>query len=379
MKGLFVNNAEAKDSIHISGKMVYDCIKNSSTFQIDYTEIAPDKRSVQLGYDFYFFNYHPYTMDWLDTRSLRKLLGLVGTIVLEVSPNDPFVLCPEKDFDFYCVLDPTVKVKNKKVYPFPRPLPIKPVSEKLHTRKQQALSDSGGNSSNSQTNEVPVIGTFGFATKGKGFHHVVEAVNKEFDKAIVRINIPYGDFVPNSRQYAAFLEKVCKEKAKDGIEVRVTNNFMSEDQLIQWCAENTLNCFLYDRQMPGLSATTDQAIMSGRPLAVSYNDTFRHVLQYLKPYPERSLKESILISQSEVHLMQRDWSAQNFLSKFESMLGNQKLSTKGNFSKGNATLLQKKITLRDIVEQKIKKYKRKLQLQNLKKIINGSGSAKEII
>jgi len=34
--------------------------------------------------------------------------------------------------------------------------------------------------------EIPVIGSFGFATKGKGFQHVVEAVNltlRIFDKS----------------------------------------------------------------------------------------------------------------------------------------------------------------------------------------------------
>ena len=361
MKGLFINNSEAKDSIYLSGKMVFDCLRSCKNFALHYQEINSDNKEILLGYDFYFINYHPYTMAWLDTKSLRKKLGFVGTIVLEVLPGDPFVMCPEKDFDFYCVLDPTINIRNNKVFAFPRPLPFEPLSTKF--------IDS----------EVPVIGSFGFATKGKGFQHVVDAVNKEFDRAIIRINIPFGDFVPNSKEYAAFLEKICKERAKPGIKIQVTNNFMSEEELIMWCSENTINCFLYDRKMPGLSATTDQAIISGRPLAVSNNETFRHITQYIKPYPLWTLKQSITESIPGVIKMQNDWSPQNFANQFIELLNksNKLLNKEG--LRGSIVLSDRKYTFTDAIENKIKKYRRKLKLKNLKALINDSGDNKKII
>ncbi|MBL0358568.1 MAG: hypothetical protein IPP72_17655 [Chitinophagaceae bacterium] len=225
MKGLFINNKKAKDSIYESGYMVYKSLLHSELYTLDYQEIDIDNRQVKMGYDFYFFNYHPVTMKWLETRQLKKQLGFVSTMILEVAPNDPFVLCPERDFDLYCVLDPTVRTKQKNVFPFPRPL----------EKTDFSLPVSN--------NEIPVIGSFGFATRGKGFQHVVEAVNKEFEKAIVKINIPYGDFVPESEQYAKFIGDLCKQKAKPGIDVQVTHDFMSKEALIQWCGANTLNCF----------------------------------------------------------------------------------------------------------------------------------------
>ena len=39
------------------------------------------------------------------------------------------------------------------------------------------------------TGSIPIIGSFGFATLGKGFELVVDAVNKEFDEAVVRISM----------------------------------------------------------------------------------------------------------------------------------------------------------------------------------------------
>ena len=104
---------------------------------------------------------------------MRKLPGLKLTWVLEVDPNDPFVLCPKDSFDVYCVLDPSMKIDNKRVYVFPRPLEI---IEDIAPYQETA---------------IPTIGTFGFATPGKGFELVVDAVNREFEQAIIKINMHF--------------------------------------------------------------------------------------------------------------------------------------------------------------------------------------------
>jgi hypothetical protein len=177
------------------------------------------------------------------------------------------------------------------VYAFPRPLEI----PSLVTPYRES--------------SIPVIGSFGFATIGKGFELVVDAVNKEFDEAIVRINIPpstYGDdhyWKIHKRNYGEYLSELCNKVAKRGVQVVITNEFLTKDQLIEWCSQNTLNCFLYNRNQPGLSATTDQAISSGRPLAISTNETFRHIQRYIKPYPFQSLRgcDRILCTASETN------------------------------------------------------------------------------
>ena len=351
-RGLFINNKRAKDSIYESGLMVFKCLSVSEEFSIDYCEVDQEERSINTGYDFYLFNYHVITMNWLDTAKLKKLLGCVGTIILEVAPGDPFIMCPAKDFSFYCILDPTIKPR-KNLFVFPRPLDIFP-----------------GVVSHAE-NDIPVIGSFGFATKGKGFHHVVDAVNKEFDKAIIRLNIPYGDFVPESETYAKFLAELCIKKAKPGIEVRVTHDFMQKDDLIKWCANNTLNCFLYDRDMPGLSATTDQAIISERPLAISQNDTFRHIEKYIRPYPAISLKDSILNSSTAVLRMKEDWKPANFAKIFERMLVSQNTSAQKNVV-GKVTLPVLKSQSVHNLKLKFKRYVRKIKKLNINSLLRNN-------
>lgn len=353
LKGLFVNNKKAKDSIYESGYMVYECLKLSQKYQLDYCEVDLDNRKINLGYDFYFFNYHPLTMSWLETKNLKKDLGFVITMILEVAPNDAFILCPKNHFNFYCALDPTIK-ENKNLYSFPRPL------EKFDFEL------------NYQETEVPVIGSFGFATKGKGFQHVVEAVNKEFSKAIIKINIPFGDFVPESEKYALFLSETCKKIANPGIEVVVTHDFMTKEELIKWCASNTLNCFLYDRNMPGLAATTDQAIISKRPLSVSDNDTFRHITSYLPPYPKMSLMESIEKSAPIVKKMESDWMPENFSKKFEHIILNQLKESGVKNESGNNLFTLPIIhnNLRNRLNKRVKKYQRLLKKIRVKNLVN---------
>ena len=342
LRGLFINNPKAKDSIHESGMMVYKCLQLSQQFAIDYIEVNAAEREIKKGYDFYFFNYHPHTMAWLDTRPLQKELGTVITMILEVSPGDAFIMCPKNDFSFYCALDPTIKSKGK-LYAFPRPL--ESINFKLPVVK----------------NEIPVIGSFGFSTKGKGFELVVEAVNKEFDRARVRINIPFGDFVPDSESYSAYLSELCKGKAKPGIDVEVTHDFMSKEDLIKWCANNDLNCFLYDRNMPGLAATTDQAIITGKPLAVSGNDTFRHITAYLTPYPKWSLKASLNNSAAAVEQMKTDWSPENFTKRFDRLLTDNNIVPQSEKGEGHYLLPLYTKPPNYALARRLKKYKGKIK------------------
>lgn len=340
LNGLFINTEKAICSIHESGLMVFNCIKDSSVYTLDYTELKKDNLTLPASYDFYLFNYHFSTTGWLDTKSIRKLPGLKGTIILEVSPNDPFIYCSPFDFDFYCVLDPSMTFKHKKVFIFPRPL----------DDYKGKLSTKG--------NDIPVIGSFGFATKGKGFEHVVEAVNKEFEKALIRINIPHGTYTDPSHDFARELAQKCKSIAKKGIDVLITHEFMSKDELIFWCSENTLNCFLYDRNMPGLAATTDQAITSERPLSISDNSTFRHITTYLQPYPKQSLKDSILKSAPIVKRMKEDWSTASFRHLFENLL--KKIIIETGKQNPSTVSVNLKLINNKSISYKFDKYIRKL-------------------
>ncbi len=323
-KGVFINTAAASCSIHESGKMVYNCLSGSDDFDIDYysldmidVEALAEAGVVKLllesdagppspQYDFWVFNWHFVTMAMdLDPKVIAGLSGPKFTVVLELAPGDPLQLVPPGVFDAYMALDPGA-TRAGTIYPFPRPLDGHP---RIQARAAR---------------DVPVIGSFGFGTPGKGFENLVAAVNQEFDRAVVRVNIPSGDFIGtdviHGESYPEYIEKLCKKIAKPGVAVEFTYDFLSPEELIDWCSENDLNCFMYTRCQPGLSATTDQAIISGQPLVTSSNDTFRHIHQYIPPYPLTPLRDAMLNMRPQVEEMQRDWSKSEFNARFAEVL-----------------------------------------------------------
>jgi hypothetical protein len=112
---------------------------------------------------------------------------------------------------------------------------------------------------------------------------------------------------------------------KPGIKVEISQSNFTNQELIDWCSQNTINCFLYNREHlfnSGLCATTDQAIMSERPLLVSKDRTFRHIHKYLNYYPNISIKEAIETTLDGVKKMKSEWSSENFKNKFENILFN---------------------------------------------------------
>ncbi len=362
LRGLFINCTAAQCSIYESGRMTFQSLAGSDKFRLEYIEINPENRILSTDFDFYFFNYHQVTMDWLDTKAIKKSLpGVKLTVVLEVSPNDPFVYCSPEDFDAYCVLDPTLNIENERVFAFPRPL------------------ETFDKTIEYESKNVPVIGSFGFATEGKGFDHLIDAVNREFDRAVVKINIPYATYADASHEFAKELAAMCRARAKAGIEVEVTHDFMTKSELIEWCAQNTINCFLYDRNLPGLAATTDQAIASGRPLSVSKNNTFRHVQKFIKPFPYQTLKDAIETTPAQIAEIRREWSPEKFRERFETMLDELDLRAAPESNAPSENQIELPLKQNGAAEPKSLLSKVKSKLRGLKRIVetNGRNKAKK--
>jgi len=295
MKGLFINSKQANCSIYESGIMCYSVLNKSKLYTLDYTE-----EIIDTTYDFYIFNYHYIVLN-VDQSLLSRLNGLKISVVTEVDNDNPLIYTPDI-FDFYIVIDPTI-IETNKVYSFPRPLETYDILDRKY-------------------NDDVIIGSFGFLTDGKRFDLVVDAVENEFDSALIRFNFPHATYVP-LHTYSANYDKIINRVnliQNRNIKVEITKNYLTKEELIEWCSNNTLNCFFYDRNCPGLSAVTDQAISSESALSINNNGTFRHILKYIKPYPDWSLKYSIENSKEFVVKMKKDWSTEIFCAKFENIL-----------------------------------------------------------
>lgn len=311
-RGLFVNSSKANCSIYEAGVMIYHAIRyNQAGFFLDYQEINRERVNsthIYPGYDFYIFNWHYWSLPY-PLQSIERLHGKKVSIILEVGTGDKFpYLRPDQPyaltsgFDAYMVIDPT-KTRQGNAYPFPRPL-------ELVGDLPPLLSESR-----------IVLGSFGLLTGGKRFEEIIENANR-IGNCTVRINLPpvtyMGDIgiCVRLQVYRKKLEML----ADRGVDVIVTHDYMLKPALIRWCAQNTINVFPYHRDQPGLAAVTDQAISAGRPIAITNNSAFRHMLPYIATYPEQSYLELIETTPPGISRMQNDWHPRMFSERFREMM-----------------------------------------------------------
>jgi glycosyltransferase involved in cell wall biosynthesis len=321
---LLINARKAACSIYKNGYMIYEALCDSPHYNLEYVELQDlDVTALNAGkivfkdgrqlpdFDAYIFNYHHYTMRLMEgvlSENFHKLPGLKYAIILEMLPDEP--VCFTLDisyrnghFNGYMVIDPTMKYGDPKFFSFPRPLPKASVKEY-------------------QPRDIPVIGSFGLPQPNKGFDLLVNAVNQEFDQAVIRLNFPAGSYTAGytiDRE----VEAHCRNIAKPGIDIQISNHYFTDEELVEWLAQNTVNAFFYRRKVPGLSAAIDQAVMSGRPIVVSDNISFRHVHMYQPPHPTMTFKWAMESGTLYTKRMQAEWNYNKFYDTFLEMVFDQ--------------------------------------------------------
>lgn len=298
-RGVFYNSCKSQCSIHQSGVMCYDALKNSELYTLEYREDAS-----YTEVDFIVVNYHPIVNSWMTESKVREFNKPVFCIVTEVSLHShPLDGGAPPYFTHYIVLDPTI-TETPTIHGFGRPLNLIDVVSVNPT--------------------IPTIGTFGFATGMKQWVELIETVNQEFDEAIIRINIPDATYLPDWMRTNTINEIMqVYPRLKPKVRVELTDTYYSDTELINWCAANTINCFFYFRDTvfrTGLAAVTDQAIIAGKPILVTDDKTFRHLQKYIPVYPDIGIREAIEKTLPGVLRMREDWSAEKFRKKFEDIM-----------------------------------------------------------
>jgi len=316
---LFVNTREANCSIYEKGVTFFDINEDSENWHMDYVEVDYlDRDQLYNGrivlkngmappkYDTIIWNYHPYTMkelEQIDCTHFHKLNTINYCMVVEEVSNEehPVIANVPDVFNGYIILDPTKRFADPRYHYYPR------VLTKIIEGKKIIP-------------EVPIIGCFGYVTVDKGFDLIVAAASAEFEKSIVRFNLPQAAYADQNKNLLNQVLQQCHAAARDNVELQITHNFYNTDELIDWCSQNTINVFLYQRHIQGIAAAPDQAVASGRPIAVSQNPTFRHILQYQKPYPEMSLRETIENGVDYVKQIQYDWSRERCIQRLTEII-----------------------------------------------------------
>jgi hypothetical protein len=179
--------------------------------------------------------------------------------------------------------------------------------------------NKASNNLNIENQDNVKIGSYGIGLEGKGYVSLIKAVNMEFDSAEINLNLPILNKIEGNIKNK-FFDEIRRANIKN-LNINITTTEFSREELVGWCKSNTINVFLYNRNIStGLSAATDQAIESGRPLLVSSNSTFRHLHPYITPYPFQSIRSAITTTSSGVKKLQKEWSSTVFKNQIESIV-----------------------------------------------------------
>lgn len=298
--------------IGIIGDLLAEIICDIPNFIVDiiYTDIADELTSkiIQYSPDVVLYNYAPGSTPWLDSYPKDLLFPNIKHIRImhDMSQEIADSYRPENYGGWRYVItpDPSV-VGNEYIHIVNRILPCLPKTSYVDIGK-------------------PIIGSQGFGPHHKGYYKIAQQVLKEFDEAIIRLHIPRGYSetcygYDNASATAKLVRDIVSESGKSGIEVQITHDFMTRQEIVDMLAQNTINCYFYDyMDQCGLASSPDYALASGRPIAVTKSHQMRHFWN-LSPtvlIENSSLREIISNGTAPTQPLYEAYSKENVLREY---------------------------------------------------------------
>ncbi|MEJ7627236.1 MAG: hypothetical protein WKF35_10255 [Ferruginibacter sp.] len=323
---LFVTHKPKQCGVYEFGRNIFNAIQNSQRFnfikaECDSLKDLNDALS-KLNPSAIIYNYHPSVMPWLCTKISKGLyhnkiaginaiqLGIIHEVTQAVADSatayrNKIVTGPGEKrlnalFDFYIAPDPTLLLKNPYVFKTGRlVLSFIKTDEKKPT----------------------TIGSFGFGTPNKGFEQLVKTVQKEFDEAVIRLNMPAAFYGDADGAKARNIAEQCREILyKPGIKLEITHEFLEDEKLLNFLNGNSMNVFMYqDKSGRGISSTCDFALAVKKPVAVSRCPMFRHILmaQPSVCIEDLPLKQILMNGFAPLEEISKEWTEENIRWDYE--------------------------------------------------------------
>jgi len=282
-------------------------------FQVLYTDGWSD---VMAAYNSWqpsaiIYNYAPGTTPWMDQPHPRSEITVPQVRIM----HDMYQALadsydPHNNYGWQYILadDPSV-VGNDHVFITNRLLP--PTTTHVY-----------------QDGDKPIIGFQGFGPPHKGIARLARKVQEEFDEAILRLHIPFGYYEDLIHGYAgsnanARVQEVKSIITKPGIELQFSHELMETDEVVDWLAHNTINCYFYDYlDGAGIASSPDYALAARRPIAMTKSHQFRNFWN-VDPsifIEDKSIKEIIAQGTAPLEKLYRDYSAESVLADYAAML-----------------------------------------------------------
>jgi len=306
-KILFISHQEKQCGVYQYGLNIASVLQKSTKYLFVYAECSSSIdylnaiREVEPSAVIY--NYYPTTLPWLNKKLINKIkvphIGTIHEVTQQVAD-----LANTDLFDYHIAPDPTLLLKNPIVFKTGRLIP--------------AYKNTY------QSPQIPTIGSFGFGLQGKGFEHLIATVQQEYDEAEIRLHIPFATFGDLKGEQAKAIAQHCKNLlVKPGIKLSLSHEFLRQEQLLDFLANNTLNAFFYEKyHNRGISSVIDYALAVQRPIAITHSSMFRHILSASSAISTEylSLQQIITNGIEPLQSFCQEWNEANLIWDYERII-----------------------------------------------------------
>ncbi|MHB8884072.1 MAG: hypothetical protein ACYC5H_03105 [Methylovirgula sp.] len=306
---ILFSHSQRQCGVQQFGKQIFEALRDSTKYEFVYCEVGSpaEVRAVTLAQHARaaLFNFHPVTIGWAAGWTAWSLqiptVGIMHEMTTELAEQVDDTL-----FDYYIFHDPSAKPRN----------PLFFTAGRVVLPPSKTVSDLPAPSRFT-------IGSFGFATAGKGFEALTARAHAEFDDCLIRLNIPASEFCDKDGSQARIVAERCRSIiSKPGVNIEITHDFMSLNDVQNYLARNTLNAFFYeDQEARGISSAVDLALSARRPIALRRSSMFRHMFD-AKPsifIEERSLRDIAESGLAPLQPFIERWTPEGIRADYEKM------------------------------------------------------------
>jgi hypothetical protein len=265
-KLLFINSITKECGIYQFGYSIFQALKRnlSNIFSVEYGE-SEDPITFRvlvetIKPDMVLFNYIELRHGWVYNELPKESVIYIDILHEETTYSS---YRSNNIFKHHIISNPDISNLSlgPNFYSLPRLIPM-------------------FNSEPYNESSLPTVGCFSFGILDRGWLQVIDIVNRDLKKAVVKFHMPFNNVVdPGGRFHALHTAQRCIAKANSlGIDLNIDHTFLPTNDVIKVLGQNTINVFLYQEQnKKGISSAIDLALAAKRPFAINSSPMYNHL------------------------------------------------------------------------------------------------------